>query len=168
MHPLGRSEHFCAYPVRVEWTPEEIRRRRDARGLSQQDLADALQVSRRAITNWETGAAEPRGKSLRGLDRVLGDTTTPETSLRDATVLELLAELAGRYAALEAATHRGDQSAPAGEPQRYTWYKDDAPTGRRTTDPGDSDETGRAAPAETYEWQKTTGGKSARTGGNSA
>jgi transcriptional regulator with XRE-family HTH domain len=165
MHPPGRNEHFCAYPVRVEWTPEEIRRRRDARGLSQQDLADALQVSRRAITNWETGAAEPRGKSLRGLDRVLGDTTTPETSLRDATVLELLAELAGRYAALEAATHRGDQ--PAGEPRRYTWYKDDAPTARRTTDPDNSEESDAPAELETYEWPKTTG-KNARTGDNSA
>jgi transcriptional regulator with XRE-family HTH domain len=154
--------------VRVEWTPEEIRRRRDARGLSQQDLADALQVSRRAITNWETGAAEPRGKSLRGLDRVLGDTTTPETSLRDATVLELLAELAGRYATLEAVTHRSDQPAPADVPRRYTWYKDDAPTARRTTDPDSSEETDASAEPETYEWPKTTGGKSARTGDTSA
>lgn len=112
--------------------------------MSQQELAETLAVSRRAITNWETGAAEPRGRNINSLDRVLGDATTPEVGLHDATVMELLAELAGRYASLEAVTKRGDE--PTNAPERYTWSKRDAPTARRSTKtdrtPGERDESG--------------------------
>src|SRR4051812_44349581 len=72
-HPPPRSEHFCAYSVAVEWTPQEIKNRRLAKGWDQDQLARELGVSRRAITNWETGAADPRGKNRRALDTVLGD-----------------------------------------------------------------------------------------------
>jgi transcriptional regulator with XRE-family HTH domain len=116
--------------VRVEWTPDEIRQRRNERGLSQEDLAEALQVSRRAITNWETGAAEPRGKSIRGLDRVLGDATAPEVSLRDASLMQLLAEIATRFAEAERAP--GERVGPA---ERLKFKRADAPASEVDNEP---------------------------------
>lgn len=50
-------------------TPEAIRAWRKARGLSQTELADALGVTWRTVSNWERGASIPRmvGLALRGL-----------------------------------------------------------------------------------------------------
>jgi transcriptional regulator with XRE-family HTH domain len=39
---------------------EELRRRRDALGMSQEQLADALGVYQTTITRWETGGREIR------------------------------------------------------------------------------------------------------------
>lgn len=47
-------------------------------GLNQQELADLVGVSRRAVTNWETAVAEPRGSNLRSLEAVLA--TKPDES----------------------------------------------------------------------------------------
>lgn len=145
------SAQLCAYDGGVEWTQTAIRRARTARGWSQRQLAEALSAAQngrtvavRVITDWETGKSRPSGRNIAALDRVLGDTPTPESTLRDATVMELLAELATRYAALEAATRRGDH--PEGPPERYTWFKSDAPTARRAKEgdpnPGDQGESG--------------------------
>ena len=38
---------------------ERIYTMRAARGLSQTDLADALEVSRQSVSKWETGASAP-------------------------------------------------------------------------------------------------------------
>lgn len=43
---------------------------RKQNGLSQQDLADRLEVSRQAISRWETGAVQPLADSVRGLAQV--------------------------------------------------------------------------------------------------
>ena len=43
---------------------------RKQNGLSQQDLADRLGVSRQAISRWETGAVQPTADSVRGLAQV--------------------------------------------------------------------------------------------------
>lgn len=131
MHASSRSAHFCAYSVRVDWTPDEIRRRRNERDLSQEELADALQVSRKAVTNWENGVAEPRGKNARALDRVLGDTTTaPEVSLRDASLMQLLAEIATRFAEAERAP--GERIGPA---ERLKFNRADAPASEVDNEP---------------------------------
>ena len=45
----------------------ELRRQQN---LSQQDLADRLEVSRQAISRWETGATQPLADSVRGLAQV--------------------------------------------------------------------------------------------------
>lgn len=127
-------EHFCAYPLRVDWTPDEIRRRRDAKGLSQEELGQRLgehldkPVSRRAITNWETGVAMPHGRNLRALDLVLGDQPTgddPPLSLADD--LELLAEIARRMASRRV-RDGGTPPLPSG---RYTLYTSDMPSSQR-------------------------------------
>ena len=46
---------------------EEIRRRREERHLSQEELAEAVGVSRQAVSKWESGAAQPTGANRRAL-----------------------------------------------------------------------------------------------------
>jgi len=91
-HPPPRHEHKCAYSSAVHWTPQEIRRRRNALGLSQEEAAQLVGVSRRAWTNWETGVARPSGANLDALDTALGDAPLPEPTLRGASDLEFAAE----------------------------------------------------------------------------
>ncbi|MEV6752384.1 helix-turn-helix transcriptional regulator [Streptomyces sp. NPDC051214] len=51
--------------VRTELpSPEERRSLRTAAGLSQQDVAEVLGVTRAAIGHWETGSRSPRGRLL--------------------------------------------------------------------------------------------------------
>lgn len=42
--------------------PAELRSLREAAGLSQQNLADAMGVTRAAVSHWETGTRSPRGE----------------------------------------------------------------------------------------------------------
>ncbi|MEU0253274.1 helix-turn-helix transcriptional regulator [Streptomyces sp. NPDC006184] len=44
--------------------PEERRAIRQAAGLSQGELAEAIGVTRQAISNWESGARTPKGSHL--------------------------------------------------------------------------------------------------------
>ena len=46
---------------------EEVRRIREAAGLSQRDLARKLGVSVNSVSNWETGRTEPRRSSIKQL-----------------------------------------------------------------------------------------------------
>ncbi len=58
----------------TESMPQRIARLRHARGLSQEQLAEALGVSRQAISKWETGQANPDIRYLAALSRLLGVT----------------------------------------------------------------------------------------------
>jgi transcriptional regulator with XRE-family HTH domain len=134
MPPERSAENFCAYPVRVEWTRAEIKRRLGAAGMSQQELAEALGVSRKAVSNWVNGHAEPSGRYLQALDKVLGGRhATNDVSLASATNMDLLAELARRFAAYES-TRTPDQ--PIGN---WRWSKEDAPSARRRRESGERD-----------------------------
>lgn len=53
---------------------ENICRLRNRRGMSQGDLAEALDVSRQSISKWETGAAVPELEKLVKLSRLFGVT----------------------------------------------------------------------------------------------
>ena len=53
---------------------EKIRDQRLALDLTQQELADRAGITNRTISNYETGAAKPRGIQLRRLCEVLGIT----------------------------------------------------------------------------------------------
>jgi len=130
---LRSDAHICAYAAHVDWTPEEIRRRRDAHGLSQDELGRRIAahlgldkpVSRRAIVNWENGTAVPHGRNLRALDHVLGaQTSSDDPPLSQASYMDLLAELARRYAR---ATDSSAQPRPS-TGSRYKIYTEDAPT----------------------------------------
>ena len=54
----------------MDWR-EEIRRQREERHLSQEELAEAVGVSRQAVSKWESGAAQPTGANRRALLRAL-------------------------------------------------------------------------------------------------
>lgn len=45
---------------------------RKKRGLTQQELAEAVNVSRQAISKWELGAAQPSTENFRGLSMFYG------------------------------------------------------------------------------------------------
>lgn len=59
-------------------SPAQRRALREAAGLSQQELADAIGVSQGAIQHWELGRRTPRGKLLDRYVEAL-------TALREAT-----------------------------------------------------------------------------------
>lgn len=88
-----------AYAPRVLWSAAEIKRRREARGWTQQQLADALGASRRAVISWEAGESTPQGRFFGQLENVLGgDPSSDEEGplLRDAdfaTTVNHLVEL---------------------------------------------------------------------------
>ena len=42
------------------------------RGLTQEELAEALGVSRQAVSKWETGAADPSTSNLLALAKLFG------------------------------------------------------------------------------------------------
>lgn len=54
----------------MDWS-EEIRKRREERHLSQEELAEAVGVSRQAVSKWESGAAQPTGANRRALLQAL-------------------------------------------------------------------------------------------------
>lgn len=85
----------------MEWTAAQIRNRRIDRGLTQAQLAAALRVSTSVVTKWENGQREPRGSSIRGLERTLGDQPAPDAGdLAGKTDVELAAILQGIVAEL--------------------------------------------------------------------
>lgn len=51
---------------------EIIRTAREKLGLTQEDLAEKLEVSRQAVSKWELGASVPSPENLRLLEEVLG------------------------------------------------------------------------------------------------
>ncbi|MEU8791971.1 helix-turn-helix domain-containing protein [Streptomyces sp. NPDC048643] len=56
--------------------PKERRRLREARALTQAELAARLGVSRSTVRSWETGRTTPRGRKLEAYVRLLGVGTT--------------------------------------------------------------------------------------------
>lgn len=95
-HPDRWRAHKCAYSSAVHWPPKEIRERRRGLGMLQAELAAVLGVSRRAVTNWETGKARPSGANLDALDAVLGAAPIPEPTLTGASDMQLAGEFLRR------------------------------------------------------------------------
>lgn len=81
----------------------EIRRLREARGLTQQQLATAIGVGQRTVGNWERGETVPQNRMgmLRAFFEVDGAST--DDPIRSASDVVLLAELMRRAAEREAA-----------------------------------------------------------------
>ena len=77
---------------------KQIRAGRATKRLSQDALADAVGVTRQAVSGWENGLQTPTGANLAGLEQVLGITlgVAEATTANDA-----LRELHGRSLELE-------------------------------------------------------------------
>ena len=56
--------------VRETWNAERVRDLRTRLGITQRQLADELGVRQQTISEWETGAYQPRGASARMLRHV--------------------------------------------------------------------------------------------------
>lgn len=123
-------------------TGAEIKRARELAGLTQAQLADALNVSSNTVSNWERGHSQPRGREpqLRRLLRMdeLESERSAEprgTLLHEASHVELLAELARRIASSQ---EPGRELPPV--PQvRLSWPRSAAPSARRESDNPDAE-----------------------------
>ena len=51
---------------------ENLIRARKARGMTQEELAAKLNVSRQAVSKWETGTADPSTSNLLALAKLFG------------------------------------------------------------------------------------------------
>lgn len=51
---------------------EKLARLRKEKGLTQLDLAEAVKVSRQAVSKWESGGGTPSTENLRGLSELYG------------------------------------------------------------------------------------------------
>jgi len=89
---VGASDaKVYVYPPRVTWTPRRIIELRASHGWIQQELADHIDVSRRAVQWWESGDLDEPSKMSRSneaaLDRIAASTRPP------ITVAELVANI---------------------------------------------------------------------------
>ena len=63
-----------------------IRQAREALDLTQEDLAEKLEVSRQAVSKWELGASVPSQENLKLLEEILGiEFPAPETAPSEKT-----------------------------------------------------------------------------------
>ena len=60
---------------------EKLYELRRASGMSQEELAEKLGVSRQAVSKWESGASDPSTTNLMALAKLFG--MTPEELLRE-------------------------------------------------------------------------------------
>ncbi|MFK4067396.1 helix-turn-helix domain-containing protein [Streptomyces sp. NPDC029674] len=65
-------------------SPEERRRLREAKSLSQADIAAKIGVSRETVRSWEAGRTAPRGRKREAYARLLNAGTTPPNTKRAA------------------------------------------------------------------------------------
>jgi transcriptional regulator with XRE-family HTH domain len=109
------TKHRCATLCGVErWDGEEIRRRREAKGFTIPEFADAVGVSERAVSKWERGESEPYGRNYAAIVRVLSDVSTGDTraDLSQVPATELLLELSRRLGHTPLRPIETDEPAP--------------------------------------------------------
>ncbi len=74
---------------------ENIKKSREKKGLSQENLADALNVTRQTVSSWETGRTEPDLDTLHRIAQVL-EVTVEELiyshRLKEPTVIQQVIE----------------------------------------------------------------------------
>ncbi|MEV4428340.1 helix-turn-helix domain-containing protein [Streptomyces sp. NPDC049602] len=79
---MSRSTADSASSVTLP-TPKERRRLREALALSEEQVAEAMGVTKATVRSWETGRSAPRGRKLEAYARLLGTPGT-EDPLPDA------------------------------------------------------------------------------------
>ena len=90
-------------------TSHELTARREALGLSQEAMGEALGVKQATISNWEGGK--------RGIPEGIGDDLAELEDLQDSLVDQIVELVEHRSALHEAPTVRWDQPPPEGAPQ---------------------------------------------------
>lgn len=124
--------------------PEQIREARERLGLTQEALAEQLDVSRQAVSKWEMGSSEPNLENLQALSRVLGVefADAPETlpvrqknpwkalslALGCLLLAALLALAVSSGRAPAASVYDDTTQAPPGEPDALSGPSQDAPS----------------------------------------
>ena len=68
---------------------DKILNLRKTHGMSQDDLAEKLNVSRQAISRWEMGTAQPDTPNVLKLSKHFGVTTDYLLNVRNSTILRL-------------------------------------------------------------------------------
>ena len=71
MSPMSRSAADSASAAPLP-SPKERRRLREARALSEAQVAEAVGVTRATVRSWETGRSDPRGRKLEAYVKLLG------------------------------------------------------------------------------------------------
>ena len=87
---------------------EKIYQARKKAGLSQEALADALGVTRQAVSKWETGKSVPDTENIRRMAQVLavsadyflGEAPAPESALGDPAILDAIDRVSQRMGLL--------------------------------------------------------------------
>jgi len=80
---------------------ETIKQARERMSLTQEDLAEKLEVSRQAVSKWELGTSVPSAENLKALEEVLGVSFSKERAVpktrpdRKTPALALIGLLAG-------------------------------------------------------------------------
>lgn len=125
-------------------TGEQIRRAREARRMTQEQLARELGVGTRSIGRWERGEAVPRS-ALGAIRQLLDlednrDDAQAGPRLADASDGELLAEVARRMTAAS----KGQPHRPL--TGRYIWRKEDLPNAPVLPDPNEIPQAGVTDP----------------------
>lgn len=69
--PQAETVYAVEQPERTT-LPEAIKNHRIRCGMTQEQVAEALEVSRQAVSKWETGGAEPSTSNLLALARLFG------------------------------------------------------------------------------------------------
>ncbi|MBT2444193.1 helix-turn-helix transcriptional regulator, partial [Streptomyces sp. ISL-36] len=67
---MSRSTAGSASAVSLP-TPKERRRLREAKALTEEQVAEAVGVTRATVRSWETGRTEPRGRKREAYAKVL-------------------------------------------------------------------------------------------------
>ncbi len=91
---------------------EKIARCRKRKGMSQEELAEQLELSRQAVSRWETGTAVPDTEKVILLSRLFGVTT-------DYLLLDELEEPDGILPVAE----KGEEPSPQRDPIKERWRR---------------------------------------------
>ena len=89
---------------------QNIKRLRKEKGISQEALADAIGVSRQAVSKWETDVSVPELEKLLKLSELFGVTLDELVGYEDDESLELLTQYLNESGASVAMMEQNDQS----------------------------------------------------------
>ncbi|WP_329116978.1 sigma factor-like helix-turn-helix DNA-binding protein [Streptomyces sp. NBC_01353] len=154
-------------------SPKERRRLREALGLSEEHVADAVGVTRATVRSWETGRTEPRGRKREAYAKLLSapeDALTPSAAHLAPPAPNPVQNTAtsgpGTGSGIEPETYGGSDTGPGTAPTPGTGSKVAAPS-EAGSPPGPAPGPGAGASSEAPpESRATSGPRTASEGGS--